>query len=122
MKLFSNYEEFLGDLEEAGFKNQVYDGRTAKSGVEVPYIVCVNEYPDDTFADNKHYKRKDVIEVMLHSYSDPRNELITQKKEAEEKLQAYFDTNKLAYRRVNTSWVEDVELWITQYEVEIVYV
>lgn len=119
MKLYESYADFLQDLETGGFEGQVYDGRTTRTGVKTPYIVCINEYSRDYWADNARHVQSDDLTVMLLSFQDAKGKT-SQRDKAKEKLEAFFTDRGVPFSSSET-YLDEAELWQDRYDVRIFY-
>lgn len=119
MRKFDSYYAFLEALEEeTGF--QVYDERTDEDDVVAPYIVCLNDGSDDVKADNIRYKKKDDIEVILHSFQTARHPITREREMACRKLEDFLDASGIPYY-ITPSFLKEYDLYADQYSVQVLY-
>lgn len=118
MHKYADYETFLQELEtETGY--QVYDERTASSGVKTPYIVCQRINSENFLADNTRWLKRDNIQVNLHTFQRVHTSG-GEKKKAEIKVESYLENQGYIFD-TDTDWLENEELFVTTYGVQIWY-
>lgn len=119
MRRFESYAQFISELREyTGF--YTCDARTGDAGVTIPYDVVVRGNCDDVRADNGRYVKRDQIDIMHHSYSRIDGNDVN-RYESEAKIEAFLDECGIAYERDGATWLDDIQLFVTQYSIEVWY-
>lgn len=110
-----SYQDLLMELKKnTGF--QVYESRTTKNDVSLPYIVCTMLPFVETMADNSVYFMMYQVNIMLFTYQGDEEGISTMRYNAEKKVEDFISGYNSTYEK-ETEWNAESELYITTYTV-----